>query len=67
MPLLRTAGVKCFKTTFSPNYGLCTVFIFQMKNQSINKKKKSPRQELLGQVFIFKFAQYSIDKLFLIF
>lgn len=51
MPLVRIAGVKCFITIFSPNYGFCTVFIFQMKNQCIDKKekKKSPIQELLAQ------------------
>lgn len=50
MLLVRIAGVKCFITIFLPNYGFCTVFIFQMKNQCIDKKeKKSSIQELLVQ------------------
>lgn len=50
MPLVRIAGVKCFITIFLPNYGFCTVFIFQMKNQCIDKtEKKSSKQELLVQ------------------
>lgn len=54
MPLVRIAGVKCFITIFLPNYGFCTVFIFQMKNfifqmQRQERKKKSSIQELLVQ------------------
>lgn len=64
MPLVRIAGVKCFITIFSPNYGFCTVFIFQMKNQCIDKKeKKNSYTGIAGAVFIFKLAQCSIDKL----